>query len=892
VAVGPGELRERRQALHLSQADLGRMLGVTRNSVARWERGELPIRHPELVVLALDNLGQQLPNGAAGAPPVHDALHHNLPAELSSFIGREQELADLVRRFGRARLLTITGSGGIGKTRLALRLAADILEVFRDGVWLVELAALADPALLPKAVASVLRVREQAGRPALASVADAIGSRNVLLVLDNCEHLVQACAELVDYLLRTCHGLRVLATSREPLGVAGEVAWSVPPLAVPSEGETPAEDHNGFAAVQLFVERAEAVAPCFVRSPDILLSVGEICRRLDGIPLAIELAAALVPTLSVGEIAARLEHRFELLTFGPRAAPPRHQTLRGTVNWSYELLSEAERRLLMRASVFAGGWSLEAAEVVCDAPRSNGKRESRSPGVMLESLNRLVSKSLVLRSVSDTGESRYRLLETIRAFARDRLAQSGEEGSVRNRHAAYFLGAAEEWGEAAGRGPQRTLWLDRLEEELANFREALRWTLQEQTNEDTRLRWATSMSPFWYMRDYNAEGYAWNVALGAVPGSGTPTLGRARALVTTAIQACNGQIDFALAEACCEEALPIARAEGDALWLTRALVNLAASLMARGDFARATAALEEAVSNSRQAADRVREGMALGVLGRVACAAADWSTGRAVTQASLDIADELGDTFTQSLCHRQLGDVARALDDVTTARIQYEASLARAVQGGHRQAQANALFGLAHALLACNQSDWAAPLLAEGLALARQVGLREEIAAGLEGLGGLAACQGQPRRALHLVGAAAALRDAAGARLSPGATWLLDRSLRQARRALGEAGAAAAVEHGRALPLEAAFALAVAPDSTDRPGESREQPPGLTRREQQVASLIGQGLTNRQIAERLVITQRTVAAHIEHILDKLGFRSRLQVGLWSAQHQIATADSP
>ena len=314
----------------------------------------------------------------AGAP------RHNLPAELSSFVGREHELAGLCLgyRLAHARLLTITGSGGIGKTRLALRLAADTLEVFPDGVWLVELAALADPALLPGALASVLRVREQAGRPAVASLAEAIGSRHLLLVLDNCEHLVQACAELVDSLLRLCPGLRVLASSREPLGVAGEIASALPSLAAPSASEAPG-DLTRFAAVQLFVERAEAAAPSFVRSADILMSVGEICRRLDGIPLAIELAAALVPTLSVSEIAARLDHRFELLTFGPRAAPLRHQTLRATVNWSYELLSETERRLLMRASVFAGGWTLEAAEAVCAAPPSDPRARASftsSPG--------------------------------------------------------------------------------------------------------------------------------------------------------------------------------------------------------------------------------------------------------------------------------------------------------------------------------------------------------------------------------------------------------------------------------------------------------------------------------------------------------------------------------
>jgi predicted ATPase/DNA-binding CsgD family transcriptional regulator/DNA-binding XRE family transcriptional regulator len=889
----PKELRERRQALKLTQADLGRVLGVTRNSVARWERGELPIRHPELVVLALDNLTQRFPVRARnGSRQEEGTPRHNIPAELSSFVGREQELAELVRRLGGARLLTVTGSGGIGKTRLALRLAADIVEVFTDGVWLVELAPLTDPSQLPHAVASVLGVREQHDRAPFASLADAIGARNLLLVLDNCEHLVQACAELVDCLLRKCHKLRVLATSREALGVAGEIAWSLPALAAPSANEAPAENLSRFEAVQLFVERAEAVAPSFVRSPGILQSVGEMCRRLDGIPLAIELAAALVPTLSVSEIAARLDRRFEVLTFGHRVAPLRHQTLRATVNWSYELLSKAERQLLMRASVFAGGWTLEAAEAVCEAPRSLDEHEAPSPGAVLESLGRLVSKSLVLRSVSETGESRYRMLETVREFAREQFAQSGEEGGVRHLHAAYFLASSEQWGEAAGRGPHRTFWLNRLEEELANFREALHWTLQVQTDEDTRLRWAAAMSAFWYMHDYFAEGYTWNVALGAVPGAARPTRSWARALISTAILACQGQIDFALAEACCRKVLTIAPAVGDTVSVIRALVNLGWSLAARGDYEHAVAALEDSVSISRQVGDRVREGMALGVLGRVSCARADWSTGQAMTRASLGIANELGDTFTQSLCYRQLGDVARALDDVTTARIQYEVSLARAVEGGYRQAWANALFGLAHTLLACNDSDRAARLFAEGLAIARQVGLRDEVAAGLEGLGGLAACQGQPQRALQLFGAAAALRDANGAPLSPGASLLLDRSLRRAHRALGEAGSAAALQCGRAMPLEAVFALALAPNSADPDGVSREQPTGLTGREQEVASLIGQGLTNRQIAEQLVITQRTVAAHVEHILEKLGFRSRLQIGLWAAHHRLAMAGTP
>ena len=890
--MGPAELRERRHALNLSQADLGRALGVTRNSVARWERGELPIRHPELVMLALDKLTQTFADGLRSqSRKTGGTTRHNLPAELSSFVGREQELAELVGRLGGARLLTITGSGGVGKTRLALRLAGEILEVFPDGVWLMELAALADPTLLAKVVASVIGVREQPGRPALASLADGIGARHLLLILDNCEHLVQACAELVDFLLRKCPGMRVLATSREPLAVAGESAWVLSPLAAPSLSDGPGEHLNRFEAVQLFVERAEAVAPSFAESPDILRSVGELCRLLDGVPLAIELAAALVPTLTVNEIVARLDHRFDLLTFGRRAAPQRHQTLRATIDWSYKLLSETEQTLLMHASVFAGSWTAEALEAVCDGARSQGECDGRLRLGVLEPLGRLVSKSMVLRSGSDTGESRYRMLETIRAFAHEQLVETGEEDIVRRRHAEYFLGAAEEWGEAAARGPDRTLWLDRFEEELANFRAALSWTLEHASNEETRLRWVIGMSPFWYMRDYYAEGHAWQVALGALPGEARPTRSWARALVCTGILACHGQIDFALATACCEAALTIARAVGDTLSVIRALSNLGASLAAVGDYEHGVAALKEAVSISRQAGDRVREAMTLNALGGAECARADWSAGRAATQAALDIANELGDTWTQSGCYRRLGDDARAFGDMTTARKWYEASLACAVQGGHRTARANALFGLAHTLLACNESERAAPLIDEGLTLARQFGLRDAIAAGLEALGDLSAYQGQQERAMQLVGAAAALRADSGGHLSPGAGWLLDPSLRRAQRALGQAEAAAAFDQGRAMPLETAFALARAAGAAAASEVSSEQL-NLTRREREVASLIGNGLTNRQIAEQLVITQRTVAAHIEHILEKLQFRSRLQIGLWAVQHQLAPTDTP
>jgi predicted ATPase/DNA-binding CsgD family transcriptional regulator/transcriptional regulator with XRE-family HTH domain len=884
--LGPNELRQRRQALHLSQSDLGRLLGVSRNSVARWERGELPIRHPELVLLALDRLEQDARSPEPGAWTTRGSPHHNLPAELSSFVGREQDFAGVAACLAQARVLTIAGAGGIGKTRLALRLAREVVELFANGVWLVELAPVTVPALVPRSVASVLSLREQPGRSMLASIADAIGDSPMLLVLDNCEHLVDACAELVDYLLRKCADLRVLATSREPLGVTGEVVWPLHSLAVPSDGDPPPEMLERFEAVQLFLERARSISSEFSPTADTLRHIGDICRRLDGIPLAIELAAALVPTLSVSEIAARLGHRFEILTSGPRVSPARHQTLRATVNWSYELLSAAERWVLRQAAVFADGWSLSALEAVCGGPHIPPQTGVSLPSVF-ESLGRLVSKSMVLRVKSVTGESRYRMLDTIRAFALEQLRESQEEDTARRRHADYFVAGAGEWSVQAGRGPDRARWLDRLDEELPNVREALRWTLERGADEDTRMRWATVLSSLGYLRDHYAEAYSWNIALGVAPRGDRPSPSRARALVGTAVLASTGQIDFAMAVACSKEALPVARELPDKVWLIRAFVSLALAHVTRGEDASAIAAVEEALIWSREVGDRLRESMSLDMRSWLAYTRADWMAARASAEASLEISSELGDTFRQSLNHRQLGDVALALKDPATAHTHYQSALACALQVGHGQGRLRALLGLGHTMLARGEPSLAAQHFAEGLGLARQLGLRVDIAAGLEGLACLAASLDKPQRALELAGAATALRQSAEAPVSRGARHLLNPFLEPARKMLGEPAARTAFERGRALPLEAAFALGLQMEQDGSPPARLRSGP-LTRRELEVASLIADGLTNRQIAERLVVSERTVAAHVEHILDRLHFRSRLQIGLWAAQRALTS----
>ncbi|MDQ5827477.1 MAG: AAA family ATPase, partial [Chloroflexota bacterium] len=404
------------------------------------------------------------PAEAKTAPRTPERTPHNLPIRLSSFIGREKELAELRRLLESNRLLTLTGAGGCGKTRLALAAADELVETFEDGVWLVDLAPLADPSLVPQAVASTLGVREQPGRSPTETLSDYLASKKVLLVLDNCEHLIEACAELAESLLRSCPELWVLATSREALGVAGEVAWPVPSLALPDLRRTPnIEGLSRYESARLFVERTEAVKPTFSLTEQNAPSVVKICYRLDGIPLAIELAAARTKVLSVEQISERLDDCFRILAAGSRTTIPRQRTLHATMDWSHELLSEQERALFRRLSVFAGGFSLEATESVCAG-------EDLEHYGVLELLSHLVDKSLIMVAEQD-GEARYRLLETVRQYGREKLDESGEEAELGRRHAGYFVGLAEK-AERELSGPDQARWLTLMETEHDNLRAA------------------------------------------------------------------------------------------------------------------------------------------------------------------------------------------------------------------------------------------------------------------------------------------------------------------------------------------------------------------------------------------------------------------------------------
>jgi predicted ATPase/class 3 adenylate cyclase len=426
--------------------------------------------------------------------------HHNLPVQLTSFVGREREIAQIKDLLAERRLVTLTGSGGTGKTRLALQAATQMLETYADGVWLVELAQLADPALVPQAVGTALSLREVPGRTMLAVLSDHLREKHLLLLLDNCEHLLEACAQLADALLHACPRLAILASSREALGVAGEAPMRVPSLALTDPGQSPSLDQlSRCEALQLFSERAATALPGFTLTPDNARGVVQICQRLDGIPLAIELAATRVSVLRIEQIATRLDDRFRLLTGGSRTALPRQQTLRASIDWSYSLLALPEKALLGRLSVFAGGWTLEAAEAVCTC-------EGVDTADVLDLLSRLVDKSLVVANRRVGHESRYRLLETVRQYSREKLLDAGEGAAARDQHLAYYLHLSEA-AEPELRGPRQPDWLRRLAIELDNLRAALEWALAGDVQAGLRL--AAALWRFWHIRGLQQEGSAW-----------------------------------------------------------------------------------------------------------------------------------------------------------------------------------------------------------------------------------------------------------------------------------------------------------------------------------------------------------------------------------------------
>jgi len=866
--------------------------------------------------------GRRRSDGSASVGPARRldfARRQSLPLQLTRFVGRERALADLAQVLAGTRLLTLTGPPGVGKTRLALQLAEETSDVFPDGVGLVDLAPLADPFLVPRAVAEVLGVQEQPRRPLVETLADALYAQRLLLVLDNCEHLVEAGAALADSLLRACPRLTILATGREALGIGGEHAWPVPSLTVPSD--VPAATVDALAAlrqsegVQLFVERVHAAVPSFTLTERNARAVVQICRRLDGIPLALELAAARVRVLSVEQLAARLDDagigrgdastdaRFRLLTGGSRAALPRQQTLRAAIDWSYALLREPERRLLRQASVFAGGWTLEAAETVCSD-------DGLAADEVLELLQALVDKSLVIADAEGM-EARYRLLDTLRQYATERLRDADEETVVRGRHLAWYAALSEELGRRIDAGQQR-VWLERLEREHDNFRAALTWSLAARGEDaaDAReraelgLRLAGALGWFWYLHSYLEEGRRWLHEVLAASAQ-APAAPRARALALAGLLAEN-QGDYRHAETLLQDSLAHARQTDDMPGVARALTVLGLVARNLGDYEEATALLAEGLATARACGECWIEMVSLLWLGSVARYQGDVQRATELLDASLAVSRELGDESIRLriLSHRGMVAHAQGHEQQATELLEESLELARHINS--KWGAAVALIDLGIVAHAQGDPGRAAAECVDGLRLFRDVGDRWGITRGLHTLGRIAADVGDVARAARLYVASARLREAIGAPPRLAERPAYERDLATVRAKLGETAFAAAHAAGETMSIEAAIDDALtaswsAPTSVARPppepvavsgpnpvaatGSTAGLTP-LTRRELEVATLLAQGLTNRLIAEQLVISEWTVDSHVRHILTKLGFRSRAQVAAWASEHGL------
>jgi predicted ATPase/predicted Ser/Thr protein kinase len=725
------------------------------------------------------------------------SVPNNLPTPLTSFIGRSRERAEVRRLFLTARMVTILGPGGSGKTRLAVQVAKEVLAEFADGVWLVELEALVDPALVAQQVAREVGVQEEAGTPIAATLAASLGSKMVLLVLDNCEHVAAAVAPLVATLMRAAPNIRVIATSREALGVPGEVIWRIPTLSVPDPRTSvikSKEVAGRYEAVRLFVDRAQAVQPAFQLTDKNAAAVAQVCHRLDGIPLAIELAAVRVKVLPVEQILTRLQDRFALLTGGSRTALPRQQTLRATVDWSYDLLSDPERKLLNRVSVFAGGFSLEAAESVCawDGLESYDVLDLISP---------LIDKSLVVPN--ESGESsRYTLLETIRDYAAERLKQTGEIDTQADRHAFHYFKLALQ-AEPELQGPDQALWFERLDLEHDNVRRATRY-YTERKDAGSALLMAGAIWRYWWTRGTWEEGRAvLRDALGFAAAR-EPSVERAKALYASAVMA-RGQGDFDAADGYLDESLAIARSLGDKAGVGNALFEQGNLANYRGDLASGATLYAGALAIRREIEDRLGVSLTLHNLAVVSQARGDGAEARRLFEEALELHRALGNATMEAYTLNGLTDIVLHQGDLDAAQRFLELGLTIQRQLGNKDGMGLSLRQLGEVATRRGDAARAKALLAEALALFQSIGDSSGLIEILDSAAGLAALLGQSERAFALAGAGTAWRaSAVFARGTPD-TADLNHALEPARLALGEAEIAAAEARGRAMSSSAAI---------------------------------------------------------------------------------------
>ena len=759
-----------------------------------------------------------------------------LPSDATSFFGRRDEITELKRLLSAARVVTLTGPGGVGKTRLALRTAETVRRGFHNNVWFVELDELRDPSLLARTVADKLDLHDQSARPAIDIVIDGIKDGPLLLVLDNCEHLVDECAEFVTTLLRNCPELTVMATSRQSLGMLGENTFPVAPFQVPDPDDSLSPESIGhYDAVRLFAERASRVVQGFHIDTQNYRTIARICQDLDGIPLSIELTAARLRSLSLEQIVERLDERFRLLGGGPRAAPERQRTLRALIDWSYELCSEHERRVWARASVFSGSFGLDAIEHVA----GNGDVE---PSEVLDIVGSLVDKSLLIRDEGDTAV-RYRILETIRDYGEQRLVEAGELLAIRRRHRDWYaqLGARFE---AEFIGPDEVGWVHRLRLEHPNLRVALDFCAQQPGEAEVGLRLATRLEDYWAIRGLYTELRHW---LNRTLPTAQPTHERVSGLRMNGWYAML-QGDIAVAQQLLTEANELNRELGDESEAAYLKTVSGAATLFTGQVSIAAKQLSEAVAGFRAAGVLRGELISLFLLGLARGLNAEAEAGLAVLNECIERSSQLG----------EVGWRSWAQWAVTQIEIPY------------------------------GTLDRAEAAAKKALELQQMLEIRLGMALSIDTLACIAERRDHHTRAAELFGAASVLWHMVGA--SPGSYVGIDEHHRRhtelARRALGDAAYEAAYTRGSQLAIDQAVDLALETKRAEaKPAEPTPAETPLTRREQQIAELVAEGLTNRDIAARLIISQRTAEAHVEHILTKLGFSSRTQIATWIAGQQ-------